>query len=153
MFQKKITEGNRNILYLEKDYEKSVREIRKQLIPFMKEARGKGRHTVLRGDKLIVEGRELDLNFCKRNLGDHRSEDLVDQPRGEMGEMSTPAEAGQRGNIERGQHMQVMTSVTKSCKHQLGAQTCGCVKKEDMRIKNARPARRGMSTNSCNRAS
>ena len=44
-------------IYLEKDYEKSVREIRKQLIPFMKEARDKGRHAVLRGDKLIVEGR------------------------------------------------------------------------------------------------
>ena len=87
-------------IYLENDYGKSVREIRKQLIPFMKEARGKGRHAVLRGDKLIVEGRELDLNFCKRHLGGHRSEDLVDQPGGDMGEMSTSAEADQLGNIE-----------------------------------------------------
>ena len=38
-------------VYLEKDYEKSVREIRKQLIPFMKEARIKGKHAVLRGDE------------------------------------------------------------------------------------------------------
>ena len=42
----------------------------------------------------------MDLKFCKRNLGDHRSEDLVDKPGGEMGEMSTIAEAGQRCNME-----------------------------------------------------
>ena len=78
-------------VYLEKDYEKSVRVIRKQLIPFIKEGRGKGRHAVLRGDKLIV--------FCERKLDDHRREDLEDQPGGEMGEMSTLAEAGQRRNI------------------------------------------------------
>ena len=88
-------------IFLEKDYEKSVRETRKQLIPFMKEARGKGRHAVMRGDKLIVEGRELDLNFCIRNLGEHRREDPGEQPGRERGELSTQAETGQCNNIER----------------------------------------------------
>ena len=134
-------------IYLEKDYEKPVREIRKQLIPFMKEARVKVRHAVLRGVKLIVEGRELDLNFCKRKLGDHRREDLVDQPGREMGEMSTLAEAGQRRNIEtRSTH--AGGGVTKSCKDQQGAQTCGYGEKENIRDKNARLARRGVIANS-----
>ena len=87
-------------IFLEKDYEKSVRETRKQLIPFMKEARGKGRQAMLRGDKLIVEGKEWDLNFCKRNWGEHRREDPAEQPGREKGELSTLAETGQWNNIE-----------------------------------------------------
>ena len=87
-------------IYLAKDYDKAIREIRRQLIPFRKEARDKGIHAVLRYEKLIVEGRELDLNFCKMNLGNQRSEDLVDQRREEMGEMLTTAEGGQRSNSE-----------------------------------------------------
>ena len=42
----------------------------------MKEKRKKGRRAFLRDDKLMVEGRELDLKFCKKNLGNQRSEDF-----------------------------------------------------------------------------
>ena len=88
-------------IYLERDYDTLTREIRRQLVPFMKEARYKGKHAVLRDDKIIVEGRKLDLNFCKKNLGKKRSEEPVDQPGEGRGEIVTIAEGGQSSNNER----------------------------------------------------
>ena len=88
-------------IYLERDHDKLTREIRRQLVPFMKEARCKGKHVVLRDDKLIVEGRKLDLNLCKKNLGKQRSEEPVDQPGEGRGEIVTIAEGGQSSNNER----------------------------------------------------
>ena len=66
----------------------------------MKEERKKGRCAFLRDDKLIVEDRELDLKFYKKNLGNQRSEDFGDCQGGERGETATIAE-GQKWNYTR----------------------------------------------------
>ena len=38
----------------------------------MKEARVNRKHAVLKVDKLVIEGRDFDLEFCKKHMGNDR---------------------------------------------------------------------------------
>ena len=62
----KLLKGTR--IFLEKDYDFKTRSTRAQLMPFMKEARSKGKHAFLREDKLVIDGKEVDIHYCNNNL-------------------------------------------------------------------------------------
>ena len=44
-------------------------------MPFMKEARSKGKHAFLREDKLVIEGKEVDIHYCKNNSKTRQNEE------------------------------------------------------------------------------
>ena len=68
---------------LEKDYDRKTRETRTQLKSYMKEARINGKHAVLKADKLVIEGRDFDLEFCKIHMGNDGKGPTEDQQKGE----------------------------------------------------------------------
>ena len=70
----KLLKGTK--IFLERDHDVKTRNIRSQLIPYMREARGKGKHAILRYDKLFIEGREVDLHYCKNNMESSRNVEL-----------------------------------------------------------------------------
>ena len=52
-------------IFLGRDHDAKTRNIHALLIPYMREARAKGKHAVLKFDKLLKEGRQVDLHYCK----------------------------------------------------------------------------------------
>ena len=50
----------------------------------MKEARLNGKHAILKAEKLVVEGREFDLEYCKKHIGNEGKGLTEDQQKGEM---------------------------------------------------------------------
>jgi hypothetical protein len=53
---------------IEQDYTWETRQIRRDLIPYLKEARNKGHRAVIKIDKLIVNGRPYELKYLKENI-------------------------------------------------------------------------------------
>ena len=60
----------------------------------MREARAKGKHVILRYDKLLIEGREVGLHYCKNNMENIRNVELGDQGRVVEEEKSKNTEVG-----------------------------------------------------------
>ena len=50
-------------IFLGRDHDYNTRNIRAQLIPYMRDARNKGKHAILRYDKLITEGKEVKATW------------------------------------------------------------------------------------------
>ncbi|KAJ4426927.1 hypothetical protein ANN_26726 [Periplaneta americana] len=55
-------------IWLEKDFSVETRKKRKLLIPYLKEARKRGQFAMLSFDKLIINGKSYDLDYCQRNF-------------------------------------------------------------------------------------
>jgi hypothetical protein len=53
---------------IEQDYTWETRQIRRDLIPYLKEARNKGHRAVIKIDKLIVNSRLYKLKYLKENI-------------------------------------------------------------------------------------
>jgi hypothetical protein len=53
---------------IEQDYTWETRQIRRDLIPYLKEARNKGHRVVIKIDKLIVNARPYELKYLKENI-------------------------------------------------------------------------------------
>ena len=53
---------------IDEDFNFDTRQARKQLLPYMQDARIKGHRASLRRDKLMVDGKIFDLDFCTTNF-------------------------------------------------------------------------------------
>ena len=53
---------------LEEDYNAEICVIRKKLVEYMWEARRRGKHAVLVGDKIQISGALFDLQYCIKNF-------------------------------------------------------------------------------------
>jgi hypothetical protein len=53
---------------VEQDYSRQVREIRRELIPYLKDARSRGHKAVMKKDKLMVNGRTYSLKELKEKI-------------------------------------------------------------------------------------
>jgi hypothetical protein len=53
---------------IEQDYTSETRQVRRDLIPYLKEARNEGHRAVIKIDKLIVNGRPYELKYLKENI-------------------------------------------------------------------------------------
>ena len=65
MERKSMYKGSK--IRIDDDYKIEIRLKRKQLVKYMWEARGRGKHAVLVGDKIEIDG-AVDLEFCEKNL-------------------------------------------------------------------------------------
>ena len=90
----KLLKGTK--IFLERDHDFETRNIRAQLIPYMREARAKGKHAILRYDKLIIEGREVDIHYCKNNIEISRNVESGVQDTMDEEEKSKNTEVGQQ---------------------------------------------------------
>ena len=55
-------------VWIERDFDFSTRKIRRELLPYMWEARKNGKRAVLKMDKLKIGDQLFDLDFCKKNF-------------------------------------------------------------------------------------
>jgi hypothetical protein len=58
----------RSKIRIKQDYTWKARQMRRHLIPYLKEARNKGHMAVIKVDKLIVNGRLYELKYLKENI-------------------------------------------------------------------------------------
>ncbi|KAJ4449439.1 hypothetical protein ANN_00838 [Periplaneta americana] len=61
-------------LKIEQDYSVETRSKRKMLLPFMKEARSRGQFAILVKDKMKINGKLYDLEYCQRNFKSQKSQ-------------------------------------------------------------------------------
>ena len=66
MGRKRMFKGYK--IRLEEDYNTEICAIRKKLVEYMWEARRRGKHAVLVGDKIQINRALFDLQFCKKEL-------------------------------------------------------------------------------------
>jgi hypothetical protein len=70
--KKEILENTKKLvgskIGIEQNYTWETRQIRRDLIPYLKEARNQGHRAVIKIDKLIVNGRPYELNYLKENI-------------------------------------------------------------------------------------
>jgi hypothetical protein len=69
---------------VEQDYFRQVREIRRELIPYLKDARSWGHKAVIKKDKLMVNGRTYSLKELKEKIKPATRSDSVDNSVGGM---------------------------------------------------------------------
>ena len=55
-----------SIIWIEQDYDFATIRTRKEVLPYMWEARKNGKRAVLKGNKLKLENQIFDLEFCKK---------------------------------------------------------------------------------------
>ena len=60
--QAKMLRGTK--IQIEKDFDFYTRRIRRELLPYMREARSNGQRAYLTNDKLRIEGRNYDLKYA-----------------------------------------------------------------------------------------
>jgi hypothetical protein len=65
---------------IDQDYSAEIRKVRKELIPYMIDARGRGHRTFLRGEKLVVNGRSYELGYLRENIPIEACRQTVDSP-------------------------------------------------------------------------
>jgi hypothetical protein len=53
---------------IDQDYSAEIRKVRKELIPFMIDARGRGHRAFLRGEKLVVKCRSYEEGYLRENI-------------------------------------------------------------------------------------
>jgi hypothetical protein len=65
---------------IDQDYSAEIRRVRKELIPFMTDARGRGHRAFLRGEKLVVNGRLYELGYLRDNIPNEAGRQTVGNP-------------------------------------------------------------------------
>jgi hypothetical protein len=68
---------------VEQDYAREVREIRRKLIPYLKDARGRGHKAVMKKDKLMVNGKTYSLRELNEKIKPVMRSGSVDNPDGD----------------------------------------------------------------------
>ena len=62
----RLLKGSR--IWVEQDYDFGTIKTRRELLPYLREARRNGKRATLRGNKLKLENQLYDLEFCRNNL-------------------------------------------------------------------------------------
>jgi hypothetical protein len=68
---------------VEQNYAREVREIRRELIPYLKDARSRGHKAIMKKNKLIVNGTIYSLEELKEETEPVMRSGSVDNPNGE----------------------------------------------------------------------